>query len=187
MIETSLRYIEDGHVNPQYPKNPYTNKKMDKSDLIRIYKKIYKQSKKVPIILRLFEENNFDIRKMLIENENYFNELDINNKLYYIENNEIIYSIKNIFRIYNKHVNIESLRRNRYLKELFRPILKLYFKLTNSNSQDYSRYYRRQLKKEFDTLLKLYPYFDNSYYALPILYLSSNRFVTENNKRRRLM
>jgi hypothetical protein len=81
IITASLLQQTNMFINPQYPKNPYTNLNFERNNLYNFYIKCLTLNIKIPVVVTFFAECEFNIETFLEKHKKMLLELAINTYL----------------------------------------------------------------------------------------------------------
>jgi len=98
IIKNSLLYQVDGYPEIYYPKNPYTNKTFTKKQLDTIYYYLNNNYHKLPFILDIFQETNYNISKIKKKYRFYLVEQATINYVKSMENQDFFIELKYILQ-----------------------------------------------------------------------------------------
>ncbi len=159
IIKNSLLIADDMISNIQFPKNPYTNSRLPKAFLYKLYMKMHMNNMIIPILFTLFFRSGFDLKRLYLWNEGYFR----NEIAYHYYSNESLdekyESIIFMLRAYNSCFDFLTIHPN-YPKKI---VVEAFSQMLNTYSlQQYSLY--PSLKAFLDkTIIQKIHDFEESY------------------------
>jgi len=158
LLHTSMYFIAD----PQIPKNPYTNIEFSHAILFKIYWFIRKSDYKMPILLQLYYNTNFDKKQFLYKYEAVVRDIYIGDFIKTSSNNLLSIHIKRMLYDCITFVKFDFDKKfpeNKYI-EIMKPYLQLYLIYKYSLSQTDEKFqafnilkYKLQKLKQFNPFL----------------------------------
>ena len=136
MMETALCHCVNFFVDPQPPKNPYTNQPFSKAMLLSIYDRIRHSDYHMPILFELFYRVFFDMSKFTHEHEAVIRDRYIERMVKYGDVEVLSYHIRKMLRYFHVFRRMDPQFPKSQLIHIFRPYVGLY--LTHFFSTVYS-------------------------------------------------
>lgn len=136
MMETALCHCVNFFVDPQPPKNPYTNQPFSKAMLLSIYDRIRHSDYRMPILFELFYRVFFNMSKFTHEHEAIIRDRYIERMVKYGDVEVLSYHIRKMLRYFHVFRHMDPQFPKSQLIHIFRPYVGLY--LTHFFSTVYS-------------------------------------------------
>lgn len=155
IVNSALLNCPQFFVDPLFPKNPYTNVPFTYAMLFHIYTSIRKSDFKMPILIQLFYDADFDMKRFVYENESIIRDMYIKDFVKNSPHNILRkYIIEMIYRIdTGRYLRISKDFPTELLVNIMRPYLYLnlinIYSLTHSDKKYCSLYKLKRKMAEF--------------------------------------
>ena len=158
IINESLTNCEGLFPTPQSPKNPYTNIEFNKVHLINIFIKLQYSHFNLPIILRLFFETYFNVKKLKYLHYPFLKENALNN---FPQNcNNLFFEITDMIDELSDRINyiyldishIDKIVKQNFINDLT-PLLVNWFKSKYSTNPNIKGYHKSRIVDDLKFLL----------------------------------
>jgi hypothetical protein len=127
ILSASLLQQTNMFINPQYPKNPYTNLNFERNNLYNFYIKCLTLNIKIPLVVTFFAECEFNIETFLEKHKRMLSELAINT---YLSKDVTITEtiVEDIYDMcYTNDIKLHSEFPKKEAYAIFRPYLKYHY------------------------------------------------------------
>ena len=136
VVETALCHCVNFFVDPQPPKNPYTNEPFSKAMLLSIYDRVRHSDYRMPILFEMFYRCFFDMTTFTHEHEAVIRDRYIERTVKYGDVEVLSYHIRKMLKYFHVFRQMDAQFPKTHLIQIFRPYVGLY--LTHFFSTVYS-------------------------------------------------